>query len=300
MTERTRPLRVALIGFGEVGRSFGAGLKVGGADVAAYDKAYQSATFGELIRRSADEARIPLASSVGEVIAGADLILAMVPGAVALDTAREALPALSPGQLYADLGSASPPVKEQLAQLVEAAGASFVDVAILGSPTMDGFQVACLVSGKDAARYREIVTPFGMKVEVAGERPGRAAAIKMFRSILMKGIEALILEAAIACRTWDVTDEVMSSVSKTLGKQPFYPDWVAHSITGDAIHAGRRAHEMDMVIETMKSVGVEPRMTRATAEMIHWSADLGLREHYGGKKPQDWQAVIEEMVRRSS
>jgi len=299
MAVQNQALRVALIGFGEVGRSLGAGLKAGGAELVAYDKGYQTPPFGELIQRRAREDGITLLPSIVEAVAGADMILAMVPGGVAFDVASEALPALKPGQIYADLGTASPPVKEKISQLLEPTGSSFVDVAILGSPAQDGHRVATLVSGKEAARYRDMVTPFGMKVELAGDRPGRAAAIKMFRSILMKGIEGLILEALLAARAWDVTDTVMESVSGTLGKQPFYPDWVSHSVRGGAIHAARRAHEMDMVIETMQDVGVEARMTRATAETLHWAAGLGLREHFGGEIPGSWQEVIEEIAKRT-
>jgi hypothetical protein len=117
---------------------------------------------------------------------------------------------------------------------------------------------------------------------------------------MMKGIEALILEALLACRKWDVTDDVMASVSRSLDKQHFYPDWVAHATRGTALHAARRAHEVDMVMETLRDVGVEPLATRGTAARLHWAADLKLREHYGGVAPDDWREVIEEVLRRSA
>lgn len=208
------------------------------------------------------------------MVAKADLILAMVPGGAAYEAASEAAPVLKAGQIYADLGRASPPVKEKISQLIEPSGALFVDVAIMGALPQDKHRVPTLVSGKEAASYCELVRPFGMKAEVAGDRPGRAAAIKMFRSIMMKGIEALVFEALLAARTWNVTDTVMESVSESLGSRPLYPDWASHFVRGGAIHAARRAHEMDMVIETMQDVGVEARMTHATAEMLHWTADL--------------------------
>ena len=299
MAVQNQALRVALIGFGEVGRSLGAGLKAGGAELVAYDKGYRTPPFGDLIQRRAEEAGIPLMPSIPEVVAGADLILAMVPGSAALEAASEALPALKPGQIYADLGTASPPVKEKISQLLAPTGASFVDVAIMGSLAQDKHRVATLVTGIEAARYRDLVTPFGMKVEVAGDRPGRAAAIKMFRSILMKGMEALVFEALLAARSWDVTDTVMESVSASLGSRPFYPDWASHFVRGGAIHAARRAHEMDMVLETMRDVGVEARMTQSTAAMLHWIAQLDLREHYGGETPDSWQDVIEEIAKRT-
>ncbi len=299
MAEATRTIRVGLIGFGEVGSSLGLGLNSQGVEVVAYDKGYQTSPFGELIQKRSREAGVPLVGSVAELVKGGDLILAMVPGSVALEAARAAATAgLKSGQMYVDVGTATPPIKEEMAALVEGAGAAFVDVAIMGSPLQDRHRVATLASGKEAPRYVEMVTPFGMKVSVVGERPGRAAAIKMFRSIFMKGIEALVIETLIACKTWDVADAVMDSVTKSLDKQPFYPDYTDFLVTTDAIHAERRAHEMDMVIETMEAVGIEPKMTRATAAMIHWTAGLGLKEHFGGEVPPNWQMVVDEIFRR--
>src|SRR5450756_2351490 len=121
---------------------------------------------------------------------------------------------------------------------------------------------------------------------------------KMFRSIFMKGIEALVIETLMACKTWDVADVVMDTVTKTLDKQPFYRDFTDFLVTTDAIHAERRAHEMDMVIETMEAVGIEPKMTRSTAEVIHWTAGLGLKEHFGGEVPANWETVVDEIFRR--
>ncbi len=298
MTEQSR-IRVGLIGFGEVGTAVGVGLKSQGLEVAAFDSGYQTTPFGELIQRRAREAGVPLASSIAEVVQAADVILAMVPGGAALAAATEAAAVMRSGQTYADMGTATPPAKEEMAKLVEAAGGSFVDVAIMGSPHQDRHSVPTLASGKEADRFRETVTPFGMKVKVVGDRPGRAAAIKMFRSIFMKGIEALAIETLLACETWGVTDAVMGTIDESLAKLHWWPDHANFLTTTDAIHAGRRAHEMDMVMETMEAVGVEPRMTRATAAFIHWTASLGLKEHFGGEVPASWRDVIGEINRRT-
>jgi 3-hydroxyisobutyrate dehydrogenase-like beta-hydroxyacid dehydrogenase len=292
-------LRVGLIGYGEVGRSIGLGLKSQGIEVAAYDKGYDTPPFSDLIQKRAREAGVPLVTSVAEVVKVSDLILAMVPGGAAVAAAAEAAAVLKQGQMYADLGTATPPAKEQMAALVEPSGAVFVDAAIMGSPQRDRHSVPMLASGRDAEGFRDLVTPFGMKVSVVGDRPGRAAAIKMFRSIFMKGLEALTIETLLACETWGVTDAVMGSINTTFGKMRWFPEQTNVMVTTDAIHAGRRAHEMDMVMETMEAVGVEPRMTRATAAFIHWSASLGLKEHFGGEIPAHWEEVVAEIVKRT-
>ena len=299
MATESNKIRVGLVGFGEVGSSLGIGLRSQGVRVTGYDKGYQTPPFGELIQRRAREAGVPLAASVKELVEASDLILAMVPGALALGAATEAAAHIKPGQTYVDMGTATPPLKEQMAELVEAAGASFVDVAIMGSPLQDKHRIPCLASGREAERYRDTVTPLEMKVEVVGDRPGRAAAIKMFRSIFMKGIEALCVETLLACKTWDVTDAVMGSINTTMEKMRWFPEHVNFLVTTDAIHGARRAHEMDMVIETMEAVGVEPTMTRSTAALIHWTAGMGLKEHFGGEVPANWEAVIDELFRRT-
>ncbi len=292
-------VRIGLVGFGEVGTALGLGLKPQGVEVTAYDKGYQTPPFGELIRKRAQEVGIPLVGSISEVVAASDLILAMVPGGAALQAATDAANAMKPGQMYADLGTATPPIKDEMARVVEDRGAAFVDVAIMGSPHQDRHSVPTLCSGKEAERYKEMVSPLGMKVTVVGERPGRAAAIKMFRSIFMKGIEALCVETLMACKTWDVTDEVMGSINTTMEKMQWFPEHVNFLVTTDAIHGERRAHEMDMVIETLEAVGVEPRITRGTAEVIHWTASLGLKEHFGGEVPPRWEMVIDEIFRKT-
>lgn len=299
MAEDAGALRVGLIGFGEVGSSLGAGLKSQGVEqVLAYDQGYATPPFGDLIQRRAREAGVPLVASAAEVAGGSDLILVAVPGSYARSAAQSAAPVLHAGQVYADMGTASPPVKERIAALIEATGAAFVDVAIMGSPLEDRHRIATLASGKEAERYRELVTPLDMRVTIVGERPGLAAAIKMFRSIFMKGIEALVIETLMACKTWGVADTVMGTITKSLDKQPFYPDYTNFLVTTDAIHAQRRAHEMDMVIQTMRDVGIDPVMTRSTAQFIHWMAGLGLREHFHGEVPDSWRTVIDEVFRR--
>lgn len=299
MVQHANP-RIGLIGFGEVGTALGIGLKSQGLSVIAYDAGYQTPPYGELIQRRAREAGVSLKGSIAEVVAGSDLILAMVPGGAALSAAAEAAGAIGNGQTYADMGTATPPAKEQMAALVEATGADFVDVAIMGSPHQDRHAVPTLASGKEAERFKETVIPFGMKVSVVGDRPGRAAAIKMFRSIFMKGIEALTIETLLACETWGVTGDVMQTIDTSLSKLRWWPEHVDFFATTDAIHGERRAHEMDMVMETMKAVGVEPRMTQATAAFLHWTAGLGLKEHFGGEVPDNWKIVIDEINRRTA
>src|SRR5215213_1321009 len=239
----TNGLRVGVIGFGEVGSAFGRGLTGEGLqDVVAADAAAEDPTFGSLIRRRADEARVRLLPTNAEVGEVSDVLLVAVPGWRAVEAAEQTAPGLRKGQLYVDVGSASPRVKHALSVVVQAAGATTVDVAILSSPLIEGHRVATLASGPEAGRFRELMTPLGFNIQVVGEEPGQAAAIKMLRSVLMKGIESLLLESLLAARRHGVEDIVLNTVGDFWDKGTFV-EMANVLITTDAIHAGRRAHE---------------------------------------------------------
>lgn len=288
--------RVGVIGFGEVGSALGRGLSSEGLEgVVAADAASDDPTFGPLIRRRAAEAHVRLLPSNAEVGEVADVVLVAVPGWRAVEAAEQTAPGLRPGQLYVDVGSASPRVKHALAEVVQATGATTVDVAILSSPLMDGHRVATLASGPEAARYRDLMRRYGFNVEVVGEQPGQAAAIKMLRSVLMKGIESLLLESLLAARRHGVEDIVLDTVGAFWDKGSFV-EMANLLITTDAIHAGRRAHEADMMSEVVREVGITPRLSPIIAETLHWSASLGLKEHFGGEVPKEWKSVIDAML----
>lgn len=296
MTDRM--LAIGVIGFGEVGSALGRGLvSTGRARVVASDVAADDPTFGPLIRRRAAEAGVELLPDNAAAAAAAEVVLVAVPGARALEAARQAAPGLRSGQLYVDVGSASPRVKQALAEVVAAAGASPIDVAIVSSPLIDGHRIATLASGPRAAEYRDLLTPLGCNITVVGERPGQAAAIKMLRSVIMKGLEALLLESLLAARRHGVEDVVLGTVAEFMDKRSF-AEMASFFITTDAIHAERRAAEAEMMAEVVREVGITPRLSPAVAETLRWSASLGLKAHFGGEVPRDWKTVIDAILTR--
>lgn len=289
-------LAIGVIGFGEVGSALGHGLmSTGRAKVVAADIAADDPTFGPLIRRRATEARVELLPTNAAVAEVSDVVLVAVPGTRALEAAQQTAPGLRSGQLYVDVGSASPRVKQALAEVVSAAGASPIDVAIVSSPLIDGHRIATLASGPRAAEYRALLTPLGCNITVVGDRPGQAAAIKMLRSVIMKGLEALLLESLLAARRHGVEDVVLGTVAEFMDKRRF-AEMANFFITTDAIHAERRAAEADMMAEVVREVGITPRLSPAVAETLHWSASLGLKAHFGGEVPSDWKTVIDAIL----
>lgn len=265
-TRSGRGLRVAVIGLGEAGGAIAAGLAAVSADVSCWDPAVDQAPPGA--RAAADGPG---------AVAGAHAVLSVNAASVALGVAREVLPVLEPGQLYADLNTGAPSLKAQLAATVRPAGALFADVALMAPVPGNGLRTPCLVSGPGAERFVAMFGPLGMPAEITGDEPGAAAARKLLRSVFMKGIAAAAIESlaaasAAGCEDWlhgelaDVLEQADSALLERL-------------ITGSRRHARRRVQEMRAAEEMLAALGVEPRVARASAG---WLAQLDAEGVRGG------------------
>jgi 3-hydroxyisobutyrate dehydrogenase-like beta-hydroxyacid dehydrogenase len=298
MEKRDRAL--GIVGFGEVGFGFAKGLKREGLhNILAYDKFWNQDPYSDLIQRRAEEAGVKLVPSIEEVVNGVESIFVAVATSVARDVALDARPYLRAGQLYIDVSSSSPRLKKELYEIIRLTGARFVDAAIVGPLPLYGHRVPTLACGPGAGEYKNLFGPFGMDITVIGDEPGQASAIKMFRSIFMKGIEALFLEMLVAAARYNVDKEVLESIAETLEKTPFVVS-ANRYVTGDAIHAARRVHEMEGVIETLVEMGLDPVMSLATKKKLEWSASLGLKEYFGGQTPASYKDVMKAIEERLS
>ena len=291
-------MKLGLIGFGQVGSSFAKGLKEAGLrEIVAYDKMWNTQPSGELIQRRAKEAGIPLLHNTQELVTSSDIIICVTAANVAIESAREAAPYLGREKIYADLNSASPKAKQEIAKIVEARGTKFVDGAIMGAISLYGHKSPIVVCGEGARDFTEALAPYGMEIRNIGEGPGRASALKMIRSVFAKGIEAVLLEALDAAYECNVLELVLDSICEMMDKEDFR-SLANMLVTTNAIHAQRRAYEMDGVIETLSEAGVDSRMSRATREKLQWSSDLGLREEFRGEVPGELAEVLVAISRR--
>lgn len=259
------------IGFGEAAQHISRGLKAAGAGpIQTYDILLDKPGEGaDRIRRRAAEVGVTCRASSAEAVAGSDVVIAAVTAASSTDAARAASAGLKPGQLYMDINSTSPAVKRANAELVAGAGAEFVEAAVMESVPPHGHKVPILLAGKAAARLVDVLRPFGMRVEAVGEKIGQASSIKMFRSVIIKGLEALMLESLYAASEMGVTDRVLASLAET------YPgmDWpkaVDYLVGRTAQHGARRVAEMREVARTLRDMGHESLMAEATANRIEW------------------------------
>ena len=259
---------IALIGFSEVGQAFAAGLAAAGAHVRASDL---RAGDDDLLA-AAQTLGISLSDRARDAAAGADLVVSAVTARAALPVANDAADWLRPGQVYLDVNSTGPADKQACAAVVARSGAKFVEAAIMSPVAPHGHAVPMLVAGPDAPDAAGLLNPLGMNLTVAGAGFGAASAAKMCRSIVMKGIEAIVVESLLTARAWDVDDLVLASLAET------YPgvDWqdrAGYLFSRVMDHGRRRAEELRQARDVVQASGYRGVMAAAIAELQDWAAD---------------------------
>jgi 3-hydroxyisobutyrate dehydrogenase-like beta-hydroxyacid dehydrogenase len=217
--------------------------------------------------------------------------VAAVTAASSLDAAQAAKPFLRRDQYYLDINSVSPARKQETGKLVDDA-ARYVDVAVMAPVHPARHQTPTLLAGPHAATLEPVLLALDMKVSVAGPTLGAAAAIKMVRSVMVKGLEALTLECFLAARRAGVEDQIAASLSKS------YPglDWpklVEYNLERMANHGIRRAHEMEEVADTLRELGIDPHMTAGTIRRQQEMGELGKREPLKPAVPQGRAAMLD-------
>jgi 3-hydroxyisobutyrate dehydrogenase-like beta-hydroxyacid dehydrogenase len=251
---------VALLGLGEAGGRLRSDLRAAGLAVRGYDPQPETGP---------DDG--PAA-----VAAGADVVLSANSAADAADAARSVLDVLGPGHVFADLNTGSPELKAELARIVAPTGAAFADVALMAPVPANGIATPALASGDGAARFAELLGPLGMPVEVVGGAPGDAAERKLLRSIIWKGLAAVVLEATAAGEAAGRAAFVREQLLGVLEEAD--EALVERMLTGSRTHATRRTHEMEAVGAMLRDLGVPSWMSDGSAQ---WLRSLG--DEAGGR-----------------
>lgn len=264
--------RIGLIGVGEAGAAIAAGLREEhGLGVAGYDARGNDPA----VRARAEGAGVQLAASLAELAQRADVVICLASAKVAVPIARDVAPHLTSGHVYADWNSASPEVKREVGDVVAPSGAAYVDGAVMAAVPPKRHRVPTLLSGPGAERLSAALTPYGFRLEVLGAEPGQASAVKMFRSLLVKGLEALLLECAVGAQAYGATQRVLESMNGTLPTED-WPRLAAYLLERTVEHGERRAEELRQVARTLEDAGVEPLLADAGARRLQWFVDLGV------------------------
>lgn len=264
MTERGRPT-IAVFGLGEAGSLIAGDLAGAGARVRAYDPADLTPPAGVL---RVDEPET--------AVVGADLVMVITSATASHDVMDQTLNAISSSTIYADLATAAPGIKVELASAAAAKSVRFADVALMAPVPGHGLAVPSLASGDGAIRYQELINGLGGSVEAIGDVPGHAAARKLMRSIVTKGLSGLLIESMDLARAYDDTDWLRAHLVTELGLGDDFIDRLLH---GPAKHAGRRLEEMEAAAGLMTEIGLDGPMTRATIERLRIVLIDGLPDH---------------------
>ena len=285
-------MRLGFIGFGEVAYELSRGFKSEGIEgIVAYDPMKNDSRYGPLVKDRADAAAVTLLVAPGDVVRQADVIIAAVPGSHALQAAEAILADLNEAKLYADVSTSSPTTKRKIAALIAETGAGFVDGALMGGLTQLQHKVPTLVSGSGAENFISKMECCHMNLEKVSDKAGDAIAVKLVRSVYMKGVATLEVEMLEAAHKLQVEELVLDSIAHSVDAKPF-KDMMNFLVTASAIHAERQTHEMADCMTMLRDLEIAPTMTEATMKRLQWLADKKMKEKFGGKVPARWQEVV--------
>jgi 3-hydroxyisobutyrate dehydrogenase-like beta-hydroxyacid dehydrogenase len=290
--------RIGVVGYGEVGKTFAAGLKdkPGVRQSAAWDLKFAQPATRHAEWAHAQGAGVAAQGSIQALCEASDLVISAVTASNTLAVAKEAAPFLRAGMVFLDLNSASPGTKQQAAALVDARGAHYVEAGVMTSVPPYGIRVPMLLGGAKAVELAQLFTGWGLDAKAVSERLGVASAIKMCRSVMIKGLEALVIESYATARQYGVEDHVLPTLVETFPSI----DWSkqgAYFFSRVVEHGKRRAEEMRESANTVREAGFEPLMTSAIADKQQWVADLAAAGVFAGlPKNAPWQDYADRLI----
>jgi 3-hydroxyisobutyrate dehydrogenase-like beta-hydroxyacid dehydrogenase len=296
------PLRwqVGLVGYGEVGRILAEDLRAAGVAVRACDLKLGTPA-GAAMASHAEGLGVALARSHAELARDADLIVSAVTASQAVAVAEACVPALKPGAYFLDFNSASPGAKIRAAGHVDASGGRYVEGAVMTSVPPYRIKVPLLLGGPHAQALQPALEALGFAPRTASDKLGIVSATKMCRSVMIKGLEAMVIESFTAARAYGVEDQVLASLAET------FPgiDWEkqgAYFFQRVIEHGRRRSEEVREVAVTVREAGLYPWSASGTAERQAWMADLaddgvfGTRGAPGFARSADWRTEADRIL----
>ncbi|MGY5805045.1 DUF1932 domain-containing protein [Rhizobium sp. LEGMi12c] len=270
-------MTIGLIGFGEAAQAFVSGWRSeilgveGHGAISTFDLKVEDPALRTGLRETCDSLGVHCAGTPGEALAAKRIVFSLVTADNALQAAERAASFLASGALYLDCNSCSPKTKAMAAGIVEAAGAIYVDVAVMSPVHPARHRTPLLVSGAAAEQAQAALAELHMNAKLAGGNVGEASSVKMLRSVMIKGFEALTAECFLAARRAGVEKAVLASLQSS---DPGI-DWnmrAAYNLERMMVHGKRRASEMVEVAATLRELGLPDRMAVATAD---WQRQIG-------------------------
>ena len=289
---------IGLIGYGEVGKTFSGGLrdKPGVTSMGAWDLKFIAPDMRDAELAHAQAAGVNAHGSMQALCEASDFVISAVTASNTFAVAQEAARSIREGSIFLDLNSASPGTKAKAAALIDARGAHYVEAGVMTSVPPYGIRVPMLLGGMQAASLAALLSSWDMDARAVSEKLGVASAIKMCRSVMIKGLEALVIESYATARQYGVEDHVLPTLAETFPSI----DWQkqgAYFFSRVVQHGKRRAEEMREAANTVKEAGFDPFMSSAIADKQQWVADqasAGLFE--GLAKDAKWQDYADRLI----
>lgn len=267
--------RVAIVGFGEVGPIFARALTDAGIHVSIFDiKLADPATRATIVQRASDSGA-HVAERLADALRGAPLVFSAVTASQAEAVAGECAPHLVAGQTFLDLNSVSPAVKQRNSQAVEQNGAAYVEVAVMAPVPPHGVRVPMLLGGRSAAPIAELLNALGMRTQAVADEVGLASAIKLCRSIMIKGMEALCVQSMLAANAFGVDGRVLGSLAASFPGMGWDTGYEAYLIGRVVEHGQRRSEEMREAALMLEGLGMSSALATAVADVQEQLAARG-------------------------
>ena len=281
------PRVIALLGFGEAGSAIARGLAAENGwrgpskpgdnaprRVIAIDPALDKDTRGTALGKEARRLEVAISDSYTEALAEADLVICAVQGEHALDAATSAAAFMKKGAHFLDLCTVTGKMADEDRDAIEKAGGRYVDIAVMGGFFKYGIKAPMLVAGDEAQAAVDWMNANGFDAKYLGPKPGSASSVKMVRSVLMKGLEALGVEALVTAERQGIREEVLECLAD-VDLVPFR-EHLSSLVQTHVVHARRRWEEMGLVAQTLRETGVEPKMTVTTEQTLRRSVEAGI------------------------
>jgi 3-hydroxyisobutyrate dehydrogenase-like beta-hydroxyacid dehydrogenase len=302
MSLQSNQWHVGLVGYGEVGRILAEDLRKQDVKVSAYDRKLGGDQAGPL-RDHAAKFGVALRSSHADLAAGSDFIVSAVTASQAVPVAKACAPAVKKSAWFLDFNSASPGAKQRAAALIDGAGARYVEGAVMTSIPPYRIKVPLLLGGAGARDLAPLLVELGFDAKVASDKLGVASAVKMCRSIMIKGLEAMVIESFTTARAYGVEDAVLASLTETFPAINWEKQG-AYFFQRVIEHGRRRSEEVREVAETVREIGLTPWSAQGTAERQAWVADLADEGLFGEKgtsefaRSADWRTEADRILKQ--
>ena len=271
-----RPAHVAFIGFGEAATAFLSGWGTDRPEqVTAYDIKTDDASTRQTLIDRFEQNNVSGEAAAPAAVTGASAVFSVVTADQALAAAEAAAPALPKGALWFDCNSCAPGTKRRAAEVIEAAGGRYVDVAVMAPVHPKKHHVPLLIAGPHTDAASAVLSALDMKPTISGDTIGQASSIKMIRSIMIKGMEALTAECFLSARRAGVEEQVLASLEAS-DSDIQWRKRGTYNLERMMVHGARRSAEMREVARTVDELGLGGRMATATADWQALIAELDL------------------------